>query len=121
MEVEEDQLDFHLFAMYRMRLSHYVSLLRFENRLRTFGFYEEAAQLAISIYLDIFDRQQQGGDTREARPSELSASELRKMRNKAKKAEKKKEQESKVKEPVKAKAEKVEAECLTPQTMTYSA
>ena len=34
-EVEEDQLDFHLFSMYRMRLSHYVQLLRFEDQLRT--------------------------------------------------------------------------------------
>ena len=124
-EVEEDQLDFHLFSMYRMRLSHYLHLLRFEDRLRTYGFYEETALLAIRIYLDIFDRRKNGGDsTLESEPAQLSASEQKKLKNKAKKALKK-EMESKSKGQGQGgkqkEKEKVEAECLTPQKSTYVA
>ena len=117
-EVEEDQIDFHLFAMYRMRLSHYVEMLRFEDRLRTFGFFEEVAQIAVSIYLELHDRA-----TGVIAPEEekenlaLSESEKRKLRNKAKKAQQK---EKEAKSKGKPKPEKVEAECLTPQKITYS-
>jgi len=122
-EVEEDQLDFHLFSMYRIRLSHYVHLLRFEDRLRTYGFYEETALLAIRIYLDIFDTRKNGGDsTLESEPAQLSASEEKKLKNKAKKALKKEmESKSKGQGGKQKEKEKVEAECLTPQKSTYVA
>ena len=122
-EVEEDQLDFHLFSMYRMRLSHYLHLLRFEDRLHTYGFYEETALLAIRIYLDIFDRRRKGGDsTLESEPAQLSASEQKKLKNKAKKALKKEiESKSKGQGGKQKEKEKVEAECLTPQKSTYVA
>ena len=108
-----------------MRLSHYLHLLRFEDRLRTYGFYEETALLAIRIYLDIFDRRKNGGDsTLESEPAQLSASEQKKLKNKAKKALKK-EMESKSKGQGQGgkqkEKEKVEAECLTPQKSTYVA
>jgi len=119
-QVEEDQLDFHLFSMSRMRLCHYVDLLRFEDRLRTFGFYEPAAQLAISIYVDMFDRTKEEQVKTVSQESELSLSEQKKQRNKAKKALKK-EQEAKGKVKEKARSEKVEAECLTPKKTVYSA
>ena len=122
-EVEEDQLDFHLFSMYRMRLSHYVQLLRFEDQLRTYGFYEEAALLAIKIYLEIYDLRKNGtGNSIESEQVPLSASEQKKLKNKAKKALKK-EMESKAKGPggKQKEKEKVEAECLTPQKTTYCA
>ena len=122
-EVEEDQLDFHLFSMYRMRLSHYLHLLRFEDRLHTYGFYEETALVAIRIYLDIFDRRRKGGDsTLESEPAQLSASEQKKLKNKAKKALKKEiESKSKGQGGKQKEKEKVEAECLTPQKSTYVA
>ena len=119
-EVEEDQLDFHLFAMARMRLRHYVDLLRFEDRLRTFGVFSEAGQLAIGIYLEVHDRRLGGGAGGAATGSEQSDSEARKQRNKAKKAARK-EQEMRSQKQGKTRVEKVEAECLTPQKVTYSA
>ena len=122
-EVEEDQLDFHLFSMYRMRLSHYVQLLRFEDRLRSYGFYEDTALLAIRIYLDIYDRRRNGGNSNlECEAIPLSASEQKKLKNKAKKALKKEmESKSKSQGGKQKEKEKIEAECLTPQKTTYIA
>ena len=103
-EVCEDQLDFHLFSMSRMRLCAYVGLLRLEDNLMKYGFYEKAAHIAIGIYLDMHDGTKVEVVTNGVHQSvaELNESEVRKMKNKAKKA-KRKEQEEKTKAQTKQK------------------
>jgi len=103
-EVCEDQLDFHLFSMSRMRLCSYVGLLRLEDSLMKYGFYEQAAHIAIGIYLDMHDDTKVVVTTNGVHQSvaELNESELRKMKNKAQKA-KRKEQEEKTKAQTKQK------------------
>jgi len=124
-EVSEDQLDFHLFSMSRMRLCAYVDLLRLEDNLMKYGFYEKAAHLAIGMYLAMHDGAKTETVTNGVHQSvaDLNESELRKMKNKAKKA-KKKEQDAKAKAQPKPKPgnqKKVEEEPEKPAKKVFSA
>ena len=51
----EDQLDFHVFGLTRMRLCHYVEMLRFEDTLYQDKHYQEAAEIAIDVLLKLND------------------------------------------------------------------
>ena len=124
-EVCEDQLDFHLFAMSRMRLCAYLGLLRLEDKLMKYGFYETTAHIAIGIYLDMHDGTKVEAVTNGVHQSvaHLNESELRKMKNKAKKA-KRKEQEEKEKVQIKPKAgntKKSEEEPEKPMKKVFNA
>jgi len=92
-EVREDQLDFHLFAMTKLRLCAYVDLLNLEDNLKKFGFYKEAATVAIQIYLDMHDGKTFVGSNENLlnEISEVEESDNKKMKNKAKKAKMKEE------------------------------
>jgi len=90
-EVSQDQLDFHLFAMSRMRLCAYADLLRLEDNLVKYGFYEKGAHIAIDMYLAMHDGTKKETVSNGVNQSvtNLNESELRKMKNKAKKAQRK--------------------------------
>ncbi|KAF6019761.1 NAA15 [Bugula neritina] len=89
-EITEDQFDFHTYCLRKFTLRSYVSLLRLEDVLRNHRFYFKAASIAIKIYLHMHSHPV-GDETShgESNPSNLSASELKKLKNKQRKAQKK--------------------------------
>lgn len=97
-EVTEDQFDFHTYCMRKMTLRSYVRLLRMEDVLRSHKFYFEAAELAINIYLRLHDsplvegKENQDGNNA---ANTLSASELKKIKSKERKAAAKQQQNQK--------------------------
>ncbi|XP_071055801.1 N-alpha-acetyltransferase 15, NatA auxiliary subunit isoform X2 [Onthophagus taurus] len=94
-EIIEDQFDFHTYCMRKMTLRSYVGLLRLEDVLRGHQFYFKAARCAIEVYLHLFDEplKDECAD-QELNTENLAPSELKKLRNKQRKAKKKAEQES---------------------------
>lgn len=95
-EIIEDQFDFHTYCMRKMTLRSYVGLLRLEDVLRRHPFYFKAAKCAIEVYLRLFDKPLPAEPAEEELDMEnLPPSELKKLRNKLRKAAKKKaEQEN---------------------------
>lgn len=105
-EIIEDQFDFHTYCMRKMTLRAYVGLLRLEDVLRSHPFYFKAAKCAIEVYLGLHDRPLKNDETSEEINTEnLDPAELKKLRNKLRKARIKAEQE---KEKQNAAAEKRE-------------
>lgn len=97
-EVTEDQFDFHTYCMRKMTLRSYVRLLRMEDVLRSHRFYFEAAELAINIYLKLHDSPLvDGKENQDCKNSgnQLSASELKKIKSKERKAAAKQQQNQK--------------------------
>ncbi|XP_059614003.1 N-alpha-acetyltransferase 15, NatA auxiliary subunit [Phlebotomus argentipes] len=94
-EIIEDQFDFHTYCMRKMTLRAYVGLLRLEDVLRRHPFYFKAAKCAVEVYIRLYDKplktEQQ---TEEIDTENLPPSELKKLRNKQRKARKKAELES---------------------------
>lgn len=94
-EIIEDQFDFHTYCMRKMTLRSYVGLLRLEDVLRGHPFYFKAARCAIEVYLHLFDAPLKDESAeQELNTENLAPSELKKLRNKQRKARKKAEQES---------------------------
>ncbi|XP_055523515.1 N-alpha-acetyltransferase 15, NatA auxiliary subunit [Wyeomyia smithii] len=90
-EIIEDQFDFHTYCMRKMTLRSYVGLLRLEDVLRRHPFYFKAAKCAIEVYVRLFDKPLPAESTEEELDIEnLPPSELKKLRNKQRKAAKKK-------------------------------
>ncbi|XP_039295227.1 N-alpha-acetyltransferase 15, NatA auxiliary subunit [Nilaparvata lugens] len=93
-EIIEDQFDFHTYCMRKMTLRSYVGLLRLEDVLRSHPFYFRAAQCAIQVYLRLHDKPLQDENTeQELNTENLAPSELKKLRNKQRKAKRKAELE----------------------------
>lgn len=95
-EVTEDQFDFHTYCMRKMTLRSYIRLLRVEDVLRSHRFYFDAAELAINIYLKLYDEPLAEGKENQdtsAKNDQLSASELKKIKSKERKAAAKQQQQ----------------------------
>lgn len=89
-EIIEDQFDFHTYCMRKMTLRSYVGLLRLEDVLRSHSFYQRAAKCAIQVYLRLHDQPIKDQKIEEQMKLEnLAPSELKKLRNKQRKAQKK--------------------------------
>ncbi|XP_058466641.1 N-alpha-acetyltransferase 16, NatA auxiliary subunit [Malaya genurostris] len=95
-EIIEDQFDFHTYCMRKMTLRSYVGLLRLEDVLRRHPFYFKAAKCAIEVYVRLSDKPLPAESAEEELDTEnLPPAELKKLRNKQRKAAKKKaEQEN---------------------------
>ncbi|XP_055389551.1 N-alpha-acetyltransferase 15, NatA auxiliary subunit [Condylostylus longicornis] len=94
-EIIEDQFDFHTYCMRKMTLRAYVGLLRLEDILRKHPFYFKAAKCAIEVYIRLHDKPLKNEVAVEEIDLEnLPPSELKKLRNKQRKAKKKAELES---------------------------
>lgn len=94
-EIIEDQFDFHTYCTRKMTLRAYVGLLRLEDVLRQHPFYFKAAQCAIEVYIRLHDRPLQTEQQIEEMDTEnLPPAELKKLRNKQRKAKKKAEQDA---------------------------
>ncbi|XP_035530421.1 kinesin light chain 1 isoform X3 [Morone saxatilis] len=89
-EITDDQFDFHTYCMRKMTLRSYVDLLKLEDVLRMHPFYYKAAITAIQIYLSLHDNPLTD-DSKElqADTANLSDKELKKLRNKQRRAQKK--------------------------------
>uniref|UniRef100_A0A667WTI4 N-alpha-acetyltransferase 15, NatA auxiliary subunit n=1 Tax=Myripristis murdjan TaxID=586833 RepID=A0A667WTI4_9TELE len=89
-EITDDQFDFHTYCMRKMTLRSYVDLLKLEDVLRMHPFYYKAARTAIQIYLSLHDNPLTD-DSKElqADTANLSDKELKKLRNKQRRAQKK--------------------------------
>uniref|UniRef100_A0A8C7XDM9 N-alpha-acetyltransferase 15, NatA auxiliary subunit n=1 Tax=Oryzias sinensis TaxID=183150 RepID=A0A8C7XDM9_9TELE len=91
-EITDDQFDFHTYCMRKMTLRSYVDLLKLEDVLRMHPFYCKAATTAIQIYLSLHDNPQTD-DSKELQAdtseTNLSDKELKKLRNKQRRAQKK--------------------------------
>ncbi|XP_067000279.2 N-alpha-acetyltransferase 15, NatA auxiliary subunit [Anabrus simplex] len=93
-EIIEDQFDFHTYCMRKMTLRSYVGLLRLEDVLRSHPFYFKAAKCAIEVYLRLHDKPLQDETAQQELNTEnLAPSELKKLRNKQRKARRKAELE----------------------------
>ncbi|KAK3573248.1 hypothetical protein QTP86_015767 [Hemibagrus guttatus] len=89
-EITDDQFDFHTYCMRKMTLRSYVDLLKLEDVLRMHPFYDKAASTAIQIYLNLHDNPLTD-DSKElqADTGNLTDKELKKLRNKQRRAQKK--------------------------------
>uniref|UniRef100_A0AAQ6A002 N-alpha-acetyltransferase 15, NatA auxiliary subunit a n=1 Tax=Amphiprion ocellaris TaxID=80972 RepID=A0AAQ6A002_AMPOC len=85
-EITDDQFDFHTYCMRKMTLRSYVDLLKLEDVLRQHPFYYKAARTAIQIYLALHDKPLTD-DSKESQ--NLTDKELKKLRNKQRRAQKK--------------------------------
>eukprot|EP01120_Amphizonella_sp_Union-15-10_P007166 TRINITY_DN238_c0_g2_i3.p1 TRINITY_DN238_c0_g2~~TRINITY_DN238_c0_g2_i3.p1 ORF type:complete len:490 (-),score=108.09 TRINITY_DN238_c0_g2_i3:114-1583(-) len=56
MDIKEDQFDFHSYCLQKMTLRSYLSLLRLEDRLLGHKVYARAAEVIVSIYLELHDQ-----------------------------------------------------------------
>jgi len=113
-EIIEDQFDFHTYCMRKMTLRAYVGLLRLEDVLRNHPFYYKAAELAIKIYIRLYDKPlSESDDADKAGQENLTPSELKKLKNKerkkakqeAQRKEKQRQEESKKETKTKAQAD----------------
>nr|XP_046261771.1 N-alpha-acetyltransferase 15, NatA auxiliary subunit a [Scatophagus argus] len=89
-EITDDQFDFHTYCMRKMTLRSYVDLLKLEDVLRQHPFYYKAARTAIQIYLALHDKPLTD-DSKESQADteNLTDKELKKLRNKQRRAQKK--------------------------------
>ncbi|XP_051561366.1 N-alpha-acetyltransferase 15, NatA auxiliary subunit [Myxocyprinus asiaticus] len=89
-EITDDQFDFHTYCMRKMTLRSYVDLLKLEDVLRMHPFYFKASHTAIQIYLNLHDNPLTD-DSKElqADTGNLTDKELKKLRNKQRRAQKK--------------------------------
>ncbi|XP_063227902.1 N-alpha-acetyltransferase 15, NatA auxiliary subunit [Bacillus rossius redtenbacheri] len=93
-EIIEDQFDFHTYCMRKMTLRSYVGLLRLEDILRSHPFYFKAARCAIEVYLRLHDKPLKDETAeQELNTENLAPAELKKLRNKQRKARRKAELE----------------------------
>lgn len=113
-DIAEDQFDFHSYCLRKTTLKTYVAMLRMQERLFSHKFYRRAAKDAIRIYLELFDQNASGKETKASDTNvneevELSAEEKRRLKHKKKREDKKAEDE-KAKQAVAAggKAKKVD-------------
>ncbi|GAA6085083.1 N-alpha-acetyltransferase 15, NatA auxiliary subunit a, partial [Tachysurus ichikawai] len=89
-EITDDQFDFHTYCMRKMTLRSYVALLKLEDVLRMHPFYFKAAQTAIQIYLGLHDNPL-SDDSKESQTDSITLTdkEMKKLRNKQRRAQKK--------------------------------
>jgi len=105
-EIIEDQFDFHTYCMRKMTLRAYVDLLRLEDVLRSHRFYARAASIAIAVYLRLHEKPVSDDDKmNDLNTENMDPSELKKLRNKQKKAKRKAEQERQAQQQQQARKE----------------
>ncbi|CAJ0877381.1 6030_t:CDS:10 [Entrophospora sp. SA101] len=97
-DITDDQFDFHTYCLRKVTLRAYVSLLRLEDQLRSHPYYFRSAQDAIKIYLKLYD------NPNIVSPSDnnldyanMTENEIKKAKNKAKKAAIKAQKEAEAK------------------------
>ncbi|VDO06548.1 unnamed protein product [Brugia timori] len=114
----EDQFDFHTYCIRKMTLCSYIGLLRLEDVLRRHKFYYEAAKIAVTIYLRMYDHPDDFTSDKHNGEVNLSASELKKLKKKQKKEKAKEALEAATKQKqTNAKKGDVEADGFAPEPL----
>uniref|UniRef100_A0A0R3RJM2 TPR_REGION domain-containing protein n=1 Tax=Elaeophora elaphi TaxID=1147741 RepID=A0A0R3RJM2_9BILA len=118
MGIIEDQFDFHTYCIRKMTLCSYIGLLRLEDVLRRHKFYYEAARIAITIYLRMYDHPNDFAPDKHNGEVNLSASELKKLKKKQKKEKAKEALEAAAKQKqMNAKKGDVEVDGFAPEPL----
>nr|XP_033795329.1 N-alpha-acetyltransferase 15, NatA auxiliary subunit isoform X2 [Geotrypetes seraphini] len=106
-EITDDQFDFHTYCMRKITLRSYVDLLKLEDVLRQHPFFFKAARIAIEIYLKLHDSPlTDENKEHEADTANMSDKELKKLRNKQRRAQKKAQLEEEKKNAEKEKQQR---------------
>jgi len=93
-EFIEDQFDFHSYCLRKMVLCAYVDMLNLEDHMKSHRFFCQAAELAVEIYIRLFDHPLSDEDNeKNDQLANMSASEAKKLRNKMRKQQMREEQE----------------------------
>lgn len=94
-DIQEDQFDFNTYCILKVTLRAYVQMIRLEDKVKSHKFFVRTANTAVRIYLSLYDNPAGGKrDLKEEANAGLSSSELRKLRNKQRKAALKAEKEN---------------------------
>ncbi|CAJ0644182.1 14066_t:CDS:10 [Entrophospora sp. SA101] len=107
-DITDDQFDFHTYCLRKVTLRAYFSILRLEDQLRSHPYYFCSAQNAIKIYLKLYDSPNIASSTN------MTEGEIKKAKNKAKKAAIKAQQEAETKKAL-AKEEQSKKKIEKPQ------
>lgn len=91
----EDQFDFHNYCLRKFTLRAYVDALRWEDRAKAHPFYLKAAKGAVEAYLAIAKKAK--GEHEELDESKMTEAEIKKAKNKARKAALKAQQDQEAK------------------------
>mmetsp|Transcript_30404 Transcript_30404/g.83776 ORF Transcript_30404/g.83776 Transcript_30404/m.83776 type:complete len:937 (-) Transcript_30404:396-3206(-) len=94
-DIAEDKFDFHNYCLRKTTLKAYVAMLRMQERLYSHKFFRRAAKDAISIYLELYDRQARGESATAGAAgagdgeADMSAAEKKKLKHKKQREAKK--------------------------------
>jgi len=93
-EFVEDQFDFHSYCLRKMVLCAYVDMLNLEDHIKNHRFFRQAAQLAIEIYIRLYDHPISGqDDEKNENLANLSAADAKKLKSKNRKQQMREQQE----------------------------
>ncbi|ORX89186.1 n-alpha-acetyltransferase 15, NatA auxiliary subunit-like protein [Basidiobolus meristosporus CBS 931.73] len=94
-EFTDDQFDFHTYCLRKTTIRAYVGLLRLEDQLRSHPYYFRAAQNAVKHYLYLHDNPKKTQEEiDQANFANMTPSEIKKYKNKQRKAALKGQQEA---------------------------
>ncbi|KAL2455833.1 tetratricopeptide repeat (TPR)-containing protein [Forsythia ovata] len=97
-DITEDQFDFHSYCLRKMTLRTYVEMLKFQDRLHSYSYFQKAAVGAIKCYLKLYDSPSKSAADEDDEMSKLPPSQKKKLRQKQRKAEARAKKEAEVKE-----------------------
>ncbi|CAF1385407.1 unnamed protein product, partial [Didymodactylos carnosus] len=93
-EFIEDQFDFHSYCLRKMVLCAYVDMLNLEDHIKGHRFFRQAAQLAVEIYIRLYDHPLSENDSdKNENADNISASEMKKHKNKQRRQQAREQQE----------------------------
>ncbi|CAF1077117.1 unnamed protein product [Didymodactylos carnosus] len=93
-EFIEDQFDFHSYCLRKMVLCAYVDMLNLEDHMKGHRFFRQAAQMAVEIYIRLYDRPLSDNDSdKNENADNMSASEMKKHKNKQRRQQAREQQE----------------------------
>ncbi|KAK9721134.1 hypothetical protein K7432_003662, partial [Basidiobolus ranarum] len=94
-EFTDDQFDFHTYCLRKMTIRAYIGLLRLEDQLRSHPYYFRAAQNAVKHYLYLYDNPKKTQEEiDQANFANMTPSDIKKYKNKQRKAALKAQQEA---------------------------
>lgn len=95
----EDQFDFHTYCLRKSTLRAYVDMIRFADRIYSFGFFKQAAAVIVKTYLHLYDEPPSSKtEMDEEALSAMSAADRKLAKAKARKEAMKKKKEAEARE-----------------------
>ncbi|CAH9092049.1 unnamed protein product [Cuscuta epithymum] len=97
LDITEDQFDFHSYCLRKMTLRTYVEMLKLQDRLHSYAYFQKAASGVIRCYLRLYDFPLKPTTEEDDELSKLPSSQKKKLRQKQRKAEARAKKEAVVK------------------------